>query len=58
MTQVHKEEVNKKIDGMLADGLTNLWAGISEGLKLLEHGDAGGRVAALMVLTDGQPNHM
>ncbi|KAI0878626.1 U-box domain-containing protein [Hypoxylon argillaceum] len=58
MTQVHKEEVNKKIDGMLADGLTNLWAGISEGLKLLEHGDAGGRVTALMVLTDGQPNYM
>jgi Mg-chelatase subunit ChlD len=58
MTKVHKDEVHKNIDSMIADGCTNLWDGISKGLKLFEPGHKGGRVRALMVLTDGQPNFM
>ncbi|KAI3321385.1 U-box domain-containing protein [Xylariaceae sp. AK1471] len=58
MTELWRREVNTKIDRMDTDGWTNLWAGINEGLKLFEPGNPGGRVPALMVLTDGQPNFM
>ncbi|KAI1128323.1 U-box domain-containing protein [Nemania abortiva] len=57
MTKICKEESNTKIERMVADGCTNLWGGISKGLKLFDTKDVGGRVPALMVLTDGQPNH-
>jgi Mg-chelatase subunit ChlD len=58
MSETWKRETNTKIDDMRTVNITNLWAGISEGLKLFEPGNPGGRVSALMVLTDGQPNHM
>lgn len=58
MTEDNKTLVNTRIDSMEADGATNLWEGIMEGLKLFKSGASGGRVPALMVLTDGQPNHM
>ncbi|KAI0408505.1 U-box domain-containing protein [Xylaria palmicola] len=56
MSEDRKREVNSKIDGLEADSLTDLWAGIREGLKLFGTGDNGGRVQSLMVLTDGAPN--
>ncbi|KAJ3573858.1 hypothetical protein NPX13_g4550 [Xylaria arbuscula] len=58
MTEMNKTLVNKRIDSMVADGATNLWEGIKDGLKLLESESPSCRVPALMVLTDGQPNHM
>ncbi|KAI1757878.1 U-box domain-containing protein [Xylaria castorea] len=58
MTKAHKEEVNAKIDRIEASGQTNLWSGINSGLKLFQRSDRGVGVPALMVLTDGQPNHM
>ncbi|KAI0548726.1 U-box domain-containing protein [Xylaria curta] len=58
MTTVHKKAVNTKIDNIFANGKTNLWSGIRTGLELFQRGGAGRRVPALMVLTDGQPNHM
>ncbi|KAI1348527.1 hint-domain-containing protein [Xylaria sp. FL0043] len=57
-TGAHKEELNKSIDGMQASGMTNLWAGITKGLSLFQSPGSNGRVPGLMVLTDGQPNHM
>ena len=40
--------------------ITNLWAGIQTGLKLFNESGEGshGKMPALMVLTDGMPNHM
>ncbi|KAI1741498.1 U-box domain-containing protein [Xylaria scruposa] len=58
MSTVHKKVVNSKIDNISANGQTNLWSGIKTGLELFQRGGAGARVPALMVLTDGQPNHM
>lgn len=45
---------------MVTRDMTNLWGGIQTGLKLFEDCAAGskGGVPALMVLTDGLPNHM
>ncbi|KAI1431033.1 U-box domain-containing protein [Xylaria sp. CBS 124048] len=61
MTEEVKSEVNDKIDGLRAHGRTNLWGGIREGLGLFGRPgtteDAGGSARALMVLTDGMPNH-
>ncbi|KAI0192016.1 hint-domain-containing protein [Xylaria flabelliformis] len=58
MTEHRKEEANSRIDRIRAKGQTNLWSGIRTGLELFQPGDARGGVPALMVLTDGQPNHM
>ncbi|KAI8955319.1 U-box domain-containing protein [Xylaria longipes] len=58
MTKAHKEEVNTKIGLMKPFGHTNLWSGISNGLKLFDPLDEGGNAPALMVLTDGLPNCM
>ncbi|KAJ8128203.1 hypothetical protein O1611_g5434 [Lasiodiplodia mahajangana] len=56
MTKILKEETNDKISHLQMEELTNLWDGITTGLRLFETKDGGGRVPALMVLTDGQPN--
>ncbi|KAI1827086.1 U-box domain-containing protein [Xylaria intraflava] len=60
MTGARRAEVNNKISTMSAGGGTNLWGGIRKGLELFESPneseDTRGRVPALMVLTDGQPN--
>ncbi|KAI8628394.1 U-box domain-containing protein [Xylariaceae sp. FL1651] len=58
MTEAQKLEVNTKIDRMRTDSATNLWAGIIKGLGLFDPRYADGRVPALMILTDGQPNYM
>jgi len=45
---------------MTPEDATNLWAGILSGIKLFEDvdDDRTGNMPALMVLTDGMPNHM
>ncbi|KAI1419229.1 hint-domain-containing protein [Xylaria sp. FL1777] len=58
MTQARKKELSTRIDSIYAEGPTNLWGGITKGLELFEDGGSSGRVPALMVLTDGQPNYM
>ncbi|TRX94246.1 hypothetical protein FHL15_004713 [Xylaria flabelliformis] len=58
MTERRKKEANSRIDRIRAKGQTNLWSGIRTGLELFQSGGAHGGVPALMVLTDGQPNHM
>ena len=60
VTESNKQEILSKIDGMKPSGMTNLWHGILDGLKLFNDPERGseGRVPALLVLTDGIPNHM
>ncbi|KAK3375866.1 ribosomal protein L13e-domain-containing protein [Lasiosphaeria ovina] len=60
MTASNKHKTSKKLDHLKPQGITNLWGGIVEGLKLFDRaaGSPDGKVPALMVLTDGVPNHM
>ncbi|KAI0430541.1 hint-domain-containing protein [Xylaria sp. FL1042] len=58
ITKYRKWKLNKSIDSMQPDGWTNLWAGITKGFSLFRLTGSSGRVPALMVLTDGQPNFM
>ncbi|KAJ4303860.1 hypothetical protein N0V88_001457 [Collariella sp. IMI 366227] len=63
MTEGNKAKALKAIEYMQPLDMTNLWHGIRDGLQLLEEGskshwDSAGRVPALLVLTDGKPNHM
>ncbi|KAK3381916.1 hint-domain-containing protein [Podospora didyma] len=58
MNKENKKKTIKNIDSMKATGITNLWGGLLEGLKLFDKAGSNGRVPALMVLTDGVPNHM
>ncbi|KAJ2994077.1 hypothetical protein NUW58_g1650 [Xylaria curta] len=58
MTEAHREEANRKIDLMKPEGATNLWGGIHGGLGLFQSEGSNGRVPALLVLTDGQPNYL
>ena len=59
MTDAGKARALTGIDSLRADGPTNLWDGIREGLDALRkaHTDrpAGPRVCACLLLTDGQP---
>jgi hypothetical protein len=56
----NKRKTKKKIEGMVTRDITNLWGGIQTGLKLFDTDSrsSNGKVPALMVLTDGMPNHM
>ncbi|KAK0616764.1 ribosomal protein L13e-domain-containing protein [Immersiella caudata] len=57
MTASNKRSTKKKIEGMAPKDITNLWGGIQSGLGLFDK-EPNGKVPALMVLTDGMPNHM
>lgn len=56
MTTLNKKKTERNLGGMQPSSATNLWGGIVEGLKLFD--GQSGRMPALMVLTDGMPNHM
>lgn len=63
LTPMHaknKTLAEKNINGMSPQNATNLWQGLLEGIKLFNEGGEvnTGRVPAIMVLTDGMPNHM
>jgi Mg-chelatase subunit ChlD len=58
MTDANKEEAKKKIEAMGLESCTNLWHGLRDGIKLFTDQASTGRVPAVMVLTDGVPNHM
>lgn len=53
-----KKLAKRNIDSMNPGNNTNLWQGICKGLTLFKENTDTGRVPAVMVLTDGQPNHM
>lgn len=63
MTEENKKITDRNIESMQPRDATNLWHGIRDGLKLFKNdaNDEYGkpeRIPALMVLTDGCPNHM
>ncbi|KAK2058676.1 von Willebrand factor type A domain-containing protein [Colletotrichum caudatum] len=60
MDAKNKALAEKNIGDMAPVDATNLWHGLLEGIKLFSAaGEANtGRVPAMMVLTDGMPNHM
>ena len=60
ITPKNKKVAAEKIEDIRTETITNLWHGIREGLKLFKPDDeiSKGKVQALMVLTDGLPNHM
>lgn len=60
MTAKNKKLAEKNVESMRPVDATNLWHGLLEGIKLFKEGGEAhtGRVPAIMVLTDGMPNHM
>ncbi|KAM5476043.1 hypothetical protein MauCBS54593_000726 [Microsporum audouinii] len=58
MSEENKSKVLAAIDCLHGISSTNLWHGIKEGLKVLATNSTQGNVQALLVLTDGAPNHM
>ncbi|ROW03091.1 hypothetical protein VMCG_05776 [Cytospora schulzeri] len=58
MTDENKETAKTKLEAMNLEGCTNLWHGLKDGIKLFKNEETTGRVPAVMVLTDGVPNHM
>lgn len=58
MTEDNKETAKAKLEAMNLEGSTNLWHGLKDGIRLFENEEDTGRVPAVMVLTDGVPNHM
>lgn len=54
-----KELALKELETLVAEGQTNLWDGLFNGLEVLRRGNmqsAGSRNAAIFLLTDGEPN--
>ncbi|KAH8751617.1 hint-domain-containing protein [Diaporthe sp. PMI_573] len=58
MTDANKEAAKEKIEAMRPESCTNLWHGLRDGIKLFKNEANTGRVPAVMVLTDGVPNHI
>lgn len=58
MTPENKEQTEIRIEEMYPQATTNLWQALKDGVKLFENKSNTGRVPAVMVLTDGVPNHM
>ncbi|KAL1849594.1 hypothetical protein Daus18300_013241 [Diaporthe australafricana] len=58
MSDANKEVSKAKVEAMKLESCTNLWHGLRDGIKLFQDEANSGRVPAVMVLTDGVPNHM
>lgn len=60
MTPKNKRKTETAINGIKTGAITNLWAGIQMGLGLFDKSPhlSNGKAPALMILTDGMPNHM
>ncbi|KAH8171155.1 hint-domain-containing protein [Sarocladium implicatum] len=56
MTPKNQKMAQEKVEGLHTEAATNLWGGIRCGLDLFEK--SSNNVPALLVLTDGVPNHM
>lgn len=57
MDHYNKKQTDLKIGALATGNATNLWHGIQEGIRLFDGQRDTGRVPAIMVLTDGMPNH-
>ncbi|KAH0492916.1 hypothetical protein TgHK011_007843 [Trichoderma gracile] len=59
MTDANKEQARERIKALRPLGSTNLWHGMLDAIKLFtKEPSRSHRVPAMMVLTDGEPNHM
>lgn len=57
-TDANKKAVLENIEKMRPEGSTNLWHALKDGIKVFQDAEHVGNVPAIMVLTDGKPNHM
>lgn len=51
-----KARANRALEALDADGNTNLWDGLANGLNVLRDAYTPGRNQSVMLLTDGEPN--
>lgn len=58
MSNSNKKMAEENIEKMYVQGATNLWAGLRKGIECLGSQEKSSRVPAVMLLTDGLPNHM
>lgn len=58
MNKRNKKDTVSRIEKLVTDGYTNMWHGIKEGIQLFKDAPRSNNIAAMMVLTDGMPNHM
>lgn len=58
MTKRNKKETWARVENLQVESMTNLWHGILNGIKLFDDDERTNTAAAVMILTDGMPNHM
>ncbi|CAH0014688.1 unnamed protein product, partial [Clonostachys rhizophaga] len=58
MNDEGKKGARERVREIESRDATNLWHGMLDGIKVLRQGTPSSRVPALMILTDGKPNHM
>ena len=58
MTEACKVKARGNIKAMQPQDATNLWHGLRDGIRIFDDAGLSTRVPAIMVLTDGMPNHM
>ncbi|KAF4993593.1 hypothetical protein FGRMN_6311 [Fusarium graminum] len=58
MNAVNKDRAMRNVASMSHHNATNLWQGMLEGIKVFNDGGSSTNVPAIMILTDGMPNHM
>src|SRR5215469_16034539 len=58
MNAENKKDTISRIENLGIGGLTNMWHGIKQGIQLFQNATKSDNIAAMMVLTDGLPNHM
>lgn len=56
MTPEAKAQAKARVDALVPDDTTNLWDGLYTGLEMLGKQAVKGRLAAVLLLTDGLPN--
>lgn len=57
-TEDNKKKALENVEGLQPEGSTNLWHAIKAGIDVFQEAEQVGNVPAIMVLTDGRPNHM
>jgi uncharacterized protein YegL len=58
MTKENKALALENINGLQPESMTNLWHGILQSIKIFEGDERSNCVPAIMILTDGLPNHL
>ncbi|UNI22752.1 hypothetical protein JDV02_008613 [Purpureocillium takamizusanense] len=58
MNDASKAKTKDNIKSLIPQDATNLWHGIRDAIQVFKDGGRSSRVPAMMVLTDGMPNHM